>query len=146
MHYGPHEIADIAAAIAAAGHWLQDSQAIELVAVGHRVVHGGPDHDRPVLIDQDVLARLEHYVALAPLHQPNNLAPIRTLRASRPDWRRSPASTRPFIARMMRLPTITQFRSISIAKVSGGTDSTGFPTNTSPVVCPRWRRALPSGG
>jgi acetate kinase len=84
-HYAPHEIADIPAAIAAAGHWLRDAQAIELAAVGHRVVHGGPDYDRPVLIDQDTLARLERYIPLAPLHQPNNLAPIRALLASRPD-------------------------------------------------------------
>jgi acetate kinase len=84
-HYAPGEIADVPAAIAAAGHWLRDGQAIELVAVGHRVVHGGPDYDRPVLVDADVLARLERYAALAPLHQPNNLAPIRSLLASRPD-------------------------------------------------------------
>src|SRR5271169_2475608 len=84
-HYAPHEIADIPAAIAAARHWLRDAQAIELAAVGHRVVHGGPDYDRPVLIDEDTLARLERYIPLAPLHQPNNLAPIRALLASRPD-------------------------------------------------------------
>ncbi len=84
-YYGPHEIADVPAAISAAGQWLRDAQAIELVAVGHRVVHGGPDYDRPVLVDLNVLARLERYVALAPLHQPNNLAPIRSLLASRPE-------------------------------------------------------------
>src|SRR5262249_27119945 len=50
-------------------------------AVGHRVVHGGPDYDRPVIVDETVLARLERYVSLAPLHQPHNLAPIRTLRS-----------------------------------------------------------------
>jgi acetate kinase len=84
-NYAPHEIADIPAAIAAAAHWLRDAQAIELAAVGHRVVHGGPNYDRPVRVDKDVLARLERYIALAPLHQPNNLAPIRALFASRPD-------------------------------------------------------------
>jgi acetate kinase len=47
--------------------------------VGHRIVHGGPDYDRPILIDRDVLDRLERYVPLAPLHQPNNLAPVRSL-------------------------------------------------------------------
>jgi acetate kinase len=83
--YAPNEIGDVAAAIGAAGDWLRDTQAIELAAVGHRVVHGGPDYDRPVLIDRDVLTRLERYIPLAPLHQPNNLAPIRALLASRPD-------------------------------------------------------------
>jgi acetate kinase len=48
-------------------------------AVGHRVVHGGPDYSAPIAIDQDVLRRLEQLAQLAPLHQPNNLAPIRML-------------------------------------------------------------------
>jgi acetate kinase len=82
--YGAEEIGDIPTAIAAAADWLRRTQEVELVAVGHRVVHGGPDYDRPVLIDQDALARLEQYVPLAPLHQPNNLAPIRSLLALRP--------------------------------------------------------------
>jgi acetate kinase len=82
--YAPGEIADIPAAIAAAGEWLRKTQTIQPVAVGHRVVHGGPQYDRPVVVDRDVLAHLERYSALAPLHQPNNLAPIRALLASRP--------------------------------------------------------------
>jgi acetate kinase len=82
--FGAEDIADIPAAIAVAADWLRQTQDVDLVAVGHRVVHGGPDYDRPVLIDQDVLAHLERYVPLAPLHQPNNLAPIRSLLALRP--------------------------------------------------------------
>ena len=82
--YRADEIADVPAAIAVAADWLRQTQDVELVAVGHRVVHGGPDYDRPVLIDQDVLAHLERYVPLAPLHQPNNLAPIRSLLALHP--------------------------------------------------------------
>ena len=50
---------------------------LDLRAIGHRVVHGGPDYARPVLIDSAVLDRLAAYQELAPLHQPNNLAPIR---------------------------------------------------------------------
>jgi acetate kinase len=83
--HSAEEIADIPAAIGVAADWLRQTQEVELVAVGHRVVHGGPDYDRPVLIDQDALARLEQYVPLAPLHQPNNLAPIRSLLALHPD-------------------------------------------------------------
>ena len=49
------------------------------------MVHGGPDYDKPVLIDQDVLARLERYVSLAPLHQPYNLAPIRSILVNYPE-------------------------------------------------------------
>ncbi len=82
--YAAQEIADVATAIATAGAWLRETQKIELAAVGHRVVHGGPDYDRAVVINKDVLKRLEQFSSLAPLHQPNNLAPIRTLLARRP--------------------------------------------------------------
>jgi acetate kinase len=37
-----------------------------------------------VLIDHNVVSRLERYAALAPLHQPHNLAPIRSLLANFP--------------------------------------------------------------
>src|SRR5262249_13819867 len=72
-------VRDVSAALQVAGNWLRDDRRITPVAVGHRVVHGGPDYDRPVLVDHNVVARLERYSALAPLHQPHNLAPIRTL-------------------------------------------------------------------
>ena len=48
-----------------------------LLAIGHRVVHGGPDYSEPVLVNAEVVRRLETFVPLAPLHQPHNLAPIR---------------------------------------------------------------------
>ena len=83
--YPQETIPDLPSAIRTAGTWLRETQNFNLIAVGHRVVHGGPDYDRPVLIDQEVLARLERYVPLAPLHQPNNLAPIRSLLTSRPE-------------------------------------------------------------
>ena len=54
-------------------------------AIGHRVVHGGPDYSEPVVIDDAVLERLEALSPLAPLHQPNNLAPIRAVRARQPE-------------------------------------------------------------
>ena len=83
--YSPQEIADVATAIGAAGNWLRETQKIELAAVGHRVVHGGPDYDRAVVINKDVLKRLEQFSSLAPLHQPNNLAPISALMTKRPE-------------------------------------------------------------
>ena len=55
-----------------------------LAAVGHRVVHGGPEYSRPTRVDASVVDALEKYVALAPLHQPHNLAPIRLLLARDP--------------------------------------------------------------
>jgi len=83
--YASNEVPDVPAAIAAVASWLRETQSFDLVAVGHRVVHGGPRYDRPVLIDQAIVANLEQYVSLAPLHQPNNLAPIRTLLKNRPE-------------------------------------------------------------
>jgi acetate kinase len=82
--YAPGEIADVPAAIAVVASWLRETQSLDLLAVGHRVVHGGPKYDRPLVIDETVAANLEKYVSLAPLHQPNNLAPIRALLKSRP--------------------------------------------------------------
>ena len=54
-------------------------------AVGHRVVHGGPHYDAPVLVDDAVLKRLEELAPLAPLHQLNNLAPIKAVQRKHPE-------------------------------------------------------------
>jgi acetate kinase len=56
-----------------------------VAAVGHRVVHGGPDFAQPMAIDDAVMARLEAFVPFAPLHQPHNLAGIRAARAAFPE-------------------------------------------------------------
>jgi acetate kinase len=82
--YPLENIPDVPAALMVAGAWLRDELRINPLAVGHRVVHGGPDYARPVLIDPAVVARLERYTSLAPLHQPYNLAPIRSLLNNRP--------------------------------------------------------------
>ena len=58
-----------------------------LVAVGHRVVHGGPEFSDPVEIDEPILARLEALAPLAPLHQPASLAPALRIRELRPELR-----------------------------------------------------------
>jgi acetate kinase len=49
-------------------------------AVGHRIVHGGPDLVEPVLIDADIEQRLRDLVELAPLHQPKSLDGLDTAR------------------------------------------------------------------
>jgi acetate kinase len=54
------------------------------VVVGHRVVHGGPDYSAPTIVSELVLDRLARFVPLAPLHQPNNLAPIRAILQRQP--------------------------------------------------------------
>jgi acetate kinase len=65
-------------ALARLSAWLTPALAgASLLAIGHRVVHGGPDYSAPLLVDDAVLARLEALTSLAPLHQPHNLAGIR---------------------------------------------------------------------
>lgn len=56
-----------------------------LVAVGHRVVHGGMAYAQPVLVDDTLLDQLEGLIALAPLHNPHNIAAMRAVLAQRPD-------------------------------------------------------------
>jgi len=79
------EVPDLTSAIHRVEAWLIETQSFRLAAVGHRVVHGGPEYSRPVLVDGEVLRNLERYVPLAPLHQPHNLQPIRMLLERRPD-------------------------------------------------------------
>ena len=82
--YPVEAVPDVPTALMLGSSWLRDELQLNPLAVGHRVVHGGPDYDRPVLIDHGVIARLERFTALAPLHQPHNLAPIRSLLANFP--------------------------------------------------------------
>ena len=78
------EAADVETAQAALGRWLEDQVEGKLIAVGHRVVHGGADFPRPVLVDDTVLEKITALIPLAPLHQPHNIAPIRSIRARKP--------------------------------------------------------------
>ena len=69
--------------------WLTDAQSGsgisalgQIEAVGHRVVHGGEHFTRSVLIDAEVLRRLDETIDLAPLHNPHNLSGIRAAQAA----------------------------------------------------------------
>lgn len=55
-----------------------------LGAIAHRVVHGGSKYFRPIRVDGDILADLESYIPLAPLHQPFALEAIAILLNERP--------------------------------------------------------------
>ena len=48
----------------------------EIVAVGHRIVHGGENYSKSVLIDGDVMIALQECAKLAPLHNPPNIIGI----------------------------------------------------------------------
>jgi len=80
----PADAADVPAALGKVVEFLRAEIGALPIAVGHRVVHGGPDYSAPILIDASVVERLEAFAPLAPLHQPNNLGPIRTLLQRQP--------------------------------------------------------------
>jgi acetate kinase len=77
-------VPDVPAALAKVVDVLRAEIGSLPIAVGHRVVHGGSDYSEPILIDDAVIERLQAFAPLAPLHQPNNLRPIRTLRQRQP--------------------------------------------------------------
>jgi acetate kinase len=66
--------------------WLKQYSSSEgaIMAIGHRVVHGGVQYSEPTLINDEVLSNLKKLCPLAPLHQPQNLAAITALRESMP--------------------------------------------------------------
>jgi acetate kinase len=56
-------------------------------AVGHRIVHGGEDFTGSVVIDDEVIASIEKFAGLAPLHNPHNLTGIKASQAKLPGIR-----------------------------------------------------------
>ena len=79
--YDTDEVRDLPAALVRVQAWLSEHlPGVVPIAVGHRLVHGGPTFAAPVLIDDVNLPQLERLIPLAPLHLPNNLAPIKALR------------------------------------------------------------------
>ena len=81
-----------------------------ITAVGHRVVHGGPDCDCPLPVDEILLARLRRLIPLAPLHLPHNIAGLAAVRDARPELPQIACfdtafhRTLPRLARMTGLP------------------------------------------
>ncbi|HUM07723.1 MAG TPA: acetate/propionate family kinase, partial [Acidocella sp.] len=57
----------------------------ELVGAGHRIVHGGVVYTAPTKLDKEVFTDLTKLDPLAPLHEPHNLAAIRTVFTLRPE-------------------------------------------------------------
>lgn len=89
------------------GETLVDDQ---IVAAGHRVVHGGRRLGRPMRVSAELLNELEQLVPLAPLHQPHNLAPIHILARNHPELDQVACfdtafhSTQPWLAKAFALP------------------------------------------
>ncbi|MEO8410352.1 MAG: acetate/propionate family kinase [Propionivibrio sp.] len=65
--------------------WFTASEASgRIVAVGHRVVHGGDAYSQPIVLDDAAIEQLAQYTKLAPLHQPHNINGIRAIKAILP--------------------------------------------------------------
>ena len=56
----------------------------EIDAVGHRIVHGGEIFDKSVMIDEDVIEKIDECSALAPLHNPAAILGIRACQKEMP--------------------------------------------------------------
>jgi acetate kinase len=84
--WSAEELGDASAALDHVLDWLTQEFRGEMPsAVGHRVVHGGTRFTAPILVDDAVIAGIGALIPLAPLHQPNNLAPIQILRRRLPE-------------------------------------------------------------
>jgi acetate kinase len=81
-----------------------------LGAVGHRVVHGGERFAQPARVTPAILAQLDAFTPLAPLHQPHNLSAIRAIAGLLPDLPQVACfdtefhATQPWVARACALP------------------------------------------
>ncbi|MDM8557469.1 acetate/propionate family kinase [Candidatus Parabeggiatoa sp. HSG14] len=91
--------------------WIDNhAKNLNVVAAGHRMVHGGMKFTAPIKINKKVLEQLEELIPLAPLHQPHNLAPIHVLNQLKPDLLQVACfdtafhATQPAVARTFAIP------------------------------------------
>lgn len=77
---------DYSAAINAIFVWLKtNSNNLNLIAAGHRIVHGGRELSPAVLINDAVIAKITELNSLAPMHQPHNLAAVKLINTIYPN-------------------------------------------------------------
>jgi len=87
-----------------------EANGVGVAAAGHRVVFGGVAHDRPISVDDQILASIEELVPFFPLHLPHNLASIRALKKLFPAlpqvacFDTSFHCTQPTVAQLFALP------------------------------------------
>lgn len=91
--------------------WLEQREdKSTLVAIGHRVVHGGQTYCEATKLSANDVIELEKFSSLAPLHQPHGLAPIKLLMAQLPDVPQIACfdtafhAHQPWVARQFALP------------------------------------------
>lgn len=88
--------------------WInRHSPGVDIVAAGHRIVHGGDHYGAPVILTPEVVTELETLIPLAPLHQPHNLRAIKLLFGLMPDVRQVGCFDTAF--HRTRLPVASRF-------------------------------------
>ena len=84
LSWSPDEVDDLSDALDRLMVFLRNYVGSLPVAIGHRVVHGGPDFIEPTTVNARIIDRLERLIPLAPLHQHNNLAPMKIVLERQP--------------------------------------------------------------
>ena len=140
----PHRRAASRAGLAAIGF----CRSANVVAAGHRVVHGGVlyrrtrDRDRRRCSANAAGAWCRWRRCTSRTTSPASWRHAKPGRMCR----MSPASTPPFTARIRSSTTCSRCRAASTMRACGAMASTGCPTNTSSAACARSRRCTPPGG
>jgi acetate kinase len=76
---------NLAAAVKAVIRWFKESKYNhQLLAIGHRIVQGGPNHREPVPITDELLATLHQFIYLAPNHLPDEIKTIKAFQSAFP--------------------------------------------------------------
>ena len=108
-----------------------------LLAVGHRIVHGGDRFTSPALVDDAVLAELEALTPLAPLHNPAGTRGIEVAREHYPEVPQVAVFDTAFHHTMPALAHLYACRATSLTGTgSAATGSTASRTATSPAARP----------
>ncbi|MHB8207146.1 acetate/propionate family kinase [Mucilaginibacter sp.] len=77
---------DFSAAVAAVIEWIKnDEHHYPLLAIGHRLVQGGPNHRKPLIITNELLQSLDQLIYLAPNHLPDEIDTIKAFQTAYPD-------------------------------------------------------------
>ncbi len=100
-------------------HWFNnDTQSLEIVAVGHRIVHGGIKLHQPTLLSEQLIDYLKTLIPLAPNHQAVNLQAVGLLKKLQPDLPQIACfdtafhATRPDVEQFFALPKIPALKDI----------------------------------
>ena len=133
-------VADQGAVLVRIAHLLADGAFPAPVAIGHRIVHGGPKLRRHCLIDPSVLRALEAAIPFAPLHIPPVLSVIRLAQAQFPGLPQAACFDTQFHA---DLPDVARVLPIAKALQSEGVQRYGFHGLSCESIVDQLARDLP---